>query len=86
MKSLLCYSASDWSVVHDEIKFVWWNHYLLVDDFVQESQSVDAPMLLLQRFQLELLEQGCHTGYLVVCSGDPCCPSMYSLQGVLIFT
>jgi len=61
VKSLLCYSSSDLSVIHDEIKFVWWHRYLLVEDFVQESQSVDMPTLL-QGFQFELLEQGRHTG------------------------
>jgi len=37
---LLCYSSSDWSVIHDEIKFVWWHRYLLVQDFVQEASRL----------------------------------------------
>jgi len=57
VKSLLHYSSSDCSVVHNEITFVWWHHYSLTDDFVRKSQSVDTPTLL-QRFQLELLQQG----------------------------
>ena len=40
-----------------------WRHrlHLFVEIFVQEGQSVDSSTFF-QRFQLELLQQGCHTG------------------------
>jgi len=55
---------------------------MLIKDLVQESQPIDASMLL-QQFKFELMQRNCHTGCLIVSAGDPtCCPSF---NGVLSF-
>ena len=61
MKSLLCHSSSDWPIVQNKVQFVRGHRHMLIKDLVQESQSTDTSALL-QGFELQFLQQHCHTG------------------------